>query len=220
MMSKSIAPDVAASKDPTNPFRDIRRLRGMRATEVAEAMGVELRSYQNLETKVGAASLAYVDRFARVTDSDAIALALTITLQFPRLAVLSADNKLATWIFSGLEDLERDLGDRLSHIESAVIISVVGEAIGKLAAHARRETPIMPASALHTDEMFLTARQIECLEWVQAGKSSSVIGQILGVSKRTVDEHLAEACRKLGVRTRIQAVAIACELGLVAPSTP
>ena len=219
-MSKLITADVTPSKHIANPFREIRHLRGMRATEVAEAMGVELRTYQNLETKVGPASLGYVDRFARVTDSDAIALALTITLQFPRLATLSADNKLATWIFSGLEDLERNLGDRLAQIESAVVISVVGEAFGKLAAHARRETPILPADATHTDEMFLTARQIECLEWVQAGKSSSVIGQILGVSKRTIDEHLAEACRRLEVRTRIQAVAVACELGLIAPSTP
>ena len=67
--------------------------------------------------------------------------------------------------------------------------------------------------------MFLTVRQIECLEWVQAGKSSSDIGHILGVSNRTVDEHLAEACKRLQVRTRIQAVAVASELGLIAPST-
>lgn len=211
---------VVATRDRANPFREIRRLRGMRASEVAEAMGIDLRSYQNLEVKVGPSSLAYVDRFARVTDSDAIGLKLTIVLEFPRLAARCADNKLATWVLTGLEDLERDLGDAVSKLEGAVVISVIDEAIGKLIAHARRETPILPAGALETHEMFLTVRQIECLEWVQAGKSSSVIGQILGVSKHTVDEHLAEACRRLGVRTRIQAVAIACELGLLAPSTP
>ena len=219
-MSELFATGVATSKSFINPFREIRRRRGMRATAVAEAMGVELRTYQNLETEFGPASLRYVERFARVTDSDAIALSVAIVLQFPRLAIHSADNKLATWIFSGLEDLERELGDKLSEIESAVVISAVGDAFGKLAAHARRETPILPADTLTAHEMFLTVRQIECLEWVQAGKSSSDIGHILGVSNRTVDEHLAEACKRLQVRTRIQAVAVASELGLIAPSTP
>lgn len=212
--------EVEATKDRANPFREIRLLRDMRASEVAEAMGVDLRTYQNLEVKVGPASLAYVDRFARVTDSDATGLTLTIALGLPRFAARCANNKLATWMLTGLEDLERGLGDAMSNLESAVVISVIDEAVGKLIAHAQRDTPIPPAGALQDHEMFLTVRQIECLEWVQAGKSSSVIGQILGVSKHTVDEHLAEACRRLGVRTRIQAVAIACELGLLAPSTP
>ena len=219
-MSELNPADVATSKNIVNPFREIRRLRGMRTTEVAAAMGVELRTYQNLELKLGPASLAYIDRFAQVTDSDAIALAWAIVLQCPRLAVLCADNKLATWIFSALEDLQNDLGGKLAELEGAVVISVIDEAFGKLAAHAHRARPILPVDTLQTHEMFLTARQIECLEWVQAGKSSSVIGQILGVSKRTVDEHLGEACRRLQVRTRIQAVAIANELGLIAPPIP
>jgi DNA-binding CsgD family transcriptional regulator len=61
----------------------------------------------------------------------------------------------------------------------------------------------------------LSARQRECLAWVRQGKSSGMIGQILGVSVRTVDEHLAEACRKLGVRTRIQAAVAASLAGLI-----
>jgi DNA-binding CsgD family transcriptional regulator len=42
-----------------------------------------------------------------------------------------------------------------------------------------------------------------------------VIGDILGLSVRTVDEHLAEACRKLGVRTRVQAAVQATLRGLI-----
>jgi len=52
----------------------------------------------------------------------------------------------------------------------------------------------------------LSARQIECLEWVRDGKSSFDIGQIFGISARTVDQHLLTACQRLGVRTRFQAV--------------
>ena len=42
---------------------------------------------------------------------------------------------------------------------------------------------------------------------------------ILGISLHTVDLHLKEACRRLGVRSRVQAVAEAQRLGLLALST-
>lgn len=53
----------------------------------------------------------------------------------------------------------------------------------------------------------LSARQADCLDLAATGLSSARIGRRLGLSPRTVDEHLALACRALGVRTRIQAVA-------------
>ncbi|THD60594.1 helix-turn-helix transcriptional regulator [Phenylobacterium sp.] len=62
----------------------------------------------------------------------------------------------------------------------------------------------------------LSRRQTECLYWVQEGKSAADIGLILGLSPRTVEEYLAKACEKLGVRTRIQAVIRAHRLGLLA----
>jgi LuxR family transcriptional regulator, quorum-sensing system regulator BjaR1 len=42
-----------------------------------------------------------------------------------------------------------------------------------------------------------------------AGKSAWAIGVILGITKRTVDEHIHTAMRKLGAANRTQAVAIA-----------
>ena len=53
----------------------------------------------------------------------------------------------------------------------------------------------------------LTSRQRECLTLAAEGLTSAAIGDRLGVSPRTVDEHLTSACVVLGVRTRIQAVA-------------
>jgi DNA-binding CsgD family transcriptional regulator len=61
----------------------------------------------------------------------------------------------------------------------------------------------------------LRPRQVECLHWARQGKSSADIGAILGISARTVDEHVAHACDALGVRTRIQAVTRAVLLGLL-----
>ena len=61
----------------------------------------------------------------------------------------------------------------------------------------------------------LSARQIECLYWVRQGKSATDIGDILGLSGHTVNDYVARACVKLGVRTRVQAVAEAALRGLL-----
>lgn len=63
----------------------------------------------------------------------------------------------------------------------------------------------------------LSPRERECLLWVSRGKSSVDIGQIVGLSPRTVDSYLEKACAKLRVRTRIEAVAVAVRAGLVDP---
>lgn len=61
-------------------------------------------------------------------------------------------------------------------------------------------------------------RQLECLAWVHEGKSATDIGVILGISSRTVEDHLRRACDLLGVRSRVQAVVRARELGLLQPT--
>ncbi|MDX2233612.1 MAG: autoinducer binding domain-containing protein [Hyphomonadaceae bacterium] len=78
---------------------------------------------------------------------------------------------------------------------------------------ARRLAPAPPAPAA----VKLTRRQIDCLSWVRDGKSATDIGDILGISMHTVHEHVAEACARLGVRTRVQAVAAALALRLIDP---
>jgi DNA-binding CsgD family transcriptional regulator len=65
----------------------------------------------------------------------------------------------------------------------------------------------------------LSARQLECLAWAQEGKSATDIGQIIGISGRTVEGHLAKACERLNVRTRVQAVVHARDLGWL-PAAP
>jgi DNA-binding CsgD family transcriptional regulator len=63
----------------------------------------------------------------------------------------------------------------------------------------------------------LTERQIECLQWVADGKSSWEIGEILRLSEHTVNEHLAAARRRLGMKTTTQAVIYAVTRGWVRP---
>lgn len=66
----------------------------------------------------------------------------------------------------------------------------------------------------------VSERQRLCLSWVQEGKSATDIGAILGISRRTVEYHLEQVCQTLGVRTRLQAVLRARDLGLLTAQDP
>ncbi len=61
----------------------------------------------------------------------------------------------------------------------------------------------------------VTARESEVLGWVAAGKSDWAIGQILNISGKTVNFHVENAKRKLGVGTRVQAVIAAMRSGII-----
>ena len=58
----------------------------------------------------------------------------------------------------------------------------------------------------------LTRREAEVLLWVSYGKTNRTISEILGISPRTVNKHLEQVFRKLGVETRAAATAIAVRL--------
>jgi DNA-binding response OmpR family regulator/DNA-binding CsgD family transcriptional regulator len=51
----------------------------------------------------------------------------------------------------------------------------------------------------------LTAREAEVLLWIAQGKSNRDIGDILGLSPRTVNKHLEQIYQKLGVENRASA---------------
>ena len=70
----------------------------------------------------------------------------------------------------------------------------------------------------------LTRRERQCLELAAQGKSDWVAGRILGISERTVHNHIEHAKRRLSVTTRVQAIVHALvsrqiSFGDVIPST-
>lgn len=67
----------------------------------------------------------------------------------------------------------------------------------------------------HRVHIPLTIRERDVLAWVARGKSAWEIGEILGIAKRTVDEHVQTACRKLNAVNRTQAVVTALRRGLI-----
>jgi DNA-binding NarL/FixJ family response regulator len=79
-------------------------------------------------------------------------------------------------------------------------------ALGRLARRAREGEAVAAG---------LTPRERQVLDLLGHGHTMQRIATLLGISPRTVEAHVAKVYRKLGVRTRVQAVARAAALGLV-----
>jgi DNA-binding CsgD family transcriptional regulator len=69
-------------------------------------------------------------------------------------------------------------------------------------------TPMLPLP-------HLTQREREVLQWTREGKSAWAVGQILSMSEHTVNYHLRNAMRKLGVSSKHIAILKAISFGLI-----
>ena len=63
----------------------------------------------------------------------------------------------------------------------------------------------------------LTRRETECLVWSFQGKTSWEVSVILHISEATVNFHIRNAMKKLGVYSKAHAIAKVLILGLIRP---
>jgi DNA-binding NarL/FixJ family response regulator len=65
----------------------------------------------------------------------------------------------------------------------------------------------------------LTDRERQCLNLIVAGRSNKEIGELLGISVKTVDRHRTSLMQKLDVHSVAQLIALALREGLIDPSS-
>lgn len=115
----------------------------------------------------------------------------------------------------------------LTTLEGAlVLVSLGGErleaspaqcrSLALITAYAVGRALQLSAAEAATSRPRLTPRETECLRWAAIGKSEWEISRILGISEHTAERHLMNAKVRLGAVNRIQAVAEAIRLGLIA----
>jgi DNA-binding NarL/FixJ family response regulator len=60
----------------------------------------------------------------------------------------------------------------------------------------------------------LTARELDVLRLVAAGRTNPQIAEALFISRKTAGHHVSSILTKLGVATRVEAAGVAHQLGL------
>ncbi|HJS27202.1 MAG TPA: response regulator transcription factor [Actinomycetota bacterium] len=138
-----------------------------------------------------------------------------------RILVLTArtdEEALFQTIIAGVEGyLEKTSGvrviaDALSRVAGGERIFTQAQMRGAVAELGRRARQAPHETG---EQPNLSAREIEVLEHAARGSTVSQIATRLVLSPRTVETHLGNAYRKLGVRNRVQALARASGLGLI-----
>src|SRR6266404_5762374 len=79
------------------------------------------------------------------------------------------------------------------------------------------KSQIGKSRASSAERVRLTPREWDCLRTLAQGYRDLEIAEVTGISKATVRFHLDNVVEKFGCRDRIQAVAIAAQLGLLGP---
>jgi len=174
-------------------------------------MCLALRTYQALEEGAAPCTLQRLNAYAEAVDCDALAMLMALHADDELLSIRASDNKFVSILAGELSDYVRARSDLLSRLTPRSLFSIAASVISAL------DVSVDAALRSERPAPNLSIRQLQCLHWVRAGKSSADIAIILGLSTRTVDHHIRRACTRLSVRTRIQAVSVAISLGILPP---
>ncbi|GAA4827855.1 response regulator [Saccharopolyspora rosea] len=97
--------------------------------------------------------------------------------------------------------------------------SARSDIVGTVLAAARGGAPRPPARGNPVGDdrggSLITAREYDVLRRVAVGESNPEIAEAMFLSRNTVKSYLQNACRKLGARNRVEAIAKARDLGLL-----
>jgi DNA-binding CsgD family transcriptional regulator len=80
-----------------------------------------------------------------------------------------------------------------------------------------RDTGSAPNVIIPNPMMLFTTRQAEVLAALAEGLTAAEVGRRLGISRRTVEDHLAAAKKVTGAKTSVEAVARCYCYGLLRP---
>ncbi len=95
-------------------------------------------------------------------------------------------------------------------------VSPLTRALLQVVSHAAVERALDLRGGKRSTVNILSPREAQCLTQVAIGRPDAEIGQLLGISARTVRFHVDSAKAKMGVSTRVQAVAKAFRERIIA----
>jgi len=120
---------------------------------------------------------------------------------------------LARWINAHEKDgLSKDLPLQVVGAHSTIELSFIGVIGSDELLFRLSGGPSMPDGDKLREAFHLTVREADVLVWIAKGKANRDIGEILGLSARTVNKHLEQIYVKLGVENRASAAVKAADI--------
>ncbi|WP_255408356.1 helix-turn-helix transcriptional regulator [Caulobacter sp. FWC2] len=116
-------------------LKHIRELRHMSARQVADAMGLPLRTYYNFESGTGALDIARLWRFADATGSDPVSILESLMHGSIDHALRCIDNQAASIQRASFQKFEDKVGDRMTNIAPQFFIEAFKRSFDSLESH-------------------------------------------------------------------------------------
>lgn len=133
-------------------------------------------------------------------------------------AVCGAPAQPVTALAEGVAKVHKALGEAQDALEAQE------QLIEDLRADGRRGAPAAPPSAEATGAgralAVLTARERQILVLISQGNSNRRVAKALGISEKTVKNHLSAVFMKVGASDRTQAVVMGIRSGIVSIGQP
>jgi DNA-binding NarL/FixJ family response regulator len=153
--------------------------------------------------------------------ADGVAVTEAVLAEAPGTAVVmltaSEDDRVLVAAIeagcTGFVTKTQPLGDVIAAIRSAA----AGEALVNPTMLARVLPRLAHRRTAPSDT--LTRRELEGLEVMSSGASNQAIAERLFISRDTVRNHVASILQKLGAHSKLEAVAVALQRGIVEPPT-
>lgn len=117
-------PTVPSRKEAlSQALRGLRRLRRRGPGEIADAMGLERRTYENFEAGKGKIHVDRIHEFAKILDVDPFAILAAVEIRSPDFAVACAEHKLMMHFMMNLQEFDANARGNVTRLNAATIVS-------------------------------------------------------------------------------------------------
>jgi Helix-turn-helix len=117
----------------------VRQHRHLTGIEVARRLRISHSSYNDWEHGHTRLTIHHLLEFARVTDSDAMAIAISVPFNDPAFAVNCADNKLVTIVVTALHNMSVERGDDMALLSMECVIASIQKICAEFVDHLDRQ---------------------------------------------------------------------------------
>lgn len=122
MSGSPTAPLARQAQVLSQTLKLVRNERRLKAREVADGMGIALRTYQDFEAGRGDLDLNKIRLFAKATRSDPVGILLAVFFAMPEIALLTLDSKLPMTFWITLCELRDAVGEQLNIVPPALLL--------------------------------------------------------------------------------------------------